>query len=937
LGGHSLMATQVTSRIREVFGLEMPLRTLFQSPTVAGAAQWIEKERASGSKPIQAPPITATDRKKDLPISFSQERMWFLNQLAPESAAYNMGVATRLLGPFDKDAAAQALHQIVRRHENLRTTFPEVQGKPVMKISDDALLTIQTMDLRHLPAETRETEARSLAGEETRKPFDLTRGPLFRVHLFQLAAEDHVVLFCMHHIISDLWTFGVLFKELAAIYSAIASGQEETLPKPLLQYADFAAWQRKWLQAEALDDQLVYWKGQLKNVPTLALPTDYPRPAVRTFHGSLRSLKLPPDLIEAIKKKSAEEGVTPFMFMLAVFKVLLFRYTGQQDVAVGSPIANRTRLAVEEMTGTFVNTLAMRTDLSGDPTFRVLLERVRETTLEAYAHQDMPFEKLVVELKPDRDMSQSPLVQVMFNLANAPFQSPPIQGLAWSPLEIERAAAQFDVTLFADLEITEKIFAEFSTDLFEAATIDRMLRHFLTALDAVTQHPDMNLSKIPLLDDAERELILRKWNDVKQVYPDRVSVSELFMKQAKRNPDRIAVTLDGASLTYEALDKKSNQVAHYLRSAGAGPGLFVGLCLERSLDMMVGLLGIMKSGAAYLPLDPGFPRERLAFMLDDAGAPIVVTQNSLAGSISSRAARLILLDGEADEISAQSEESPTQPARPDDVVYIIYTSGSTGRPKGVQIQHRALVNFLCSMAKQPGLTDQDRLLAVTTLSFDIAGLELLLPLLEGGTVILVDREIVGDGPRLLEKIASSGATVMQATPATWRMLIESGWNGSAGLKVLCGGEALSGELADALLERCGELWNMYGPTETTVWSTVGRVEPGQALIDIGRPIANTEIYLLDPNLCPVPIGVPGELHIGGDGLAKGYLNRPELTEEKFIPHPFSPDRDARIYKTGDLARYRPDGRIECLGRIDNQVKIRGFRIELGEIETALAS
>lgn len=937
LGGHSLLATQVASRVRDVLGVEAPLRDFFETPTVEGLAARYDSEHKNRLSTGLASPIEKAVRADAMPLSFSQERMWFLHQLDPESAAYNMGVAFRLEGLLDRDAAERALREIIRRHENLRTTFHSAENGPVSRIAADVDLHVHFVKLNDLPEPERIAGARERAGAEIREPFDLAAGPLFRATVYELDNEDHVILFCMHHIVSDLWTFGVLFDELSRLYRAECGKTVSPLPAPALQYADFAVWQREWFQGTVLDEQLSFWKKQLTGVRLLELPIDFARPAVRTTNGGLKSMELPPRLIADLKLFAAREGATPFMVLLALFKLLLMRITGQTDVVVGTPIANRNRLAVEEMTGTFVNTLAMRTDLEGDPTFSDLLGRIKETTLSAYAHQDMPFEKLVEQLQPERDMSHSPLVQVLFNLANAPFETPRIDDLAWSPLEVDRGSAQFDLSLFVDLEISRKAYAEFNTDLFEPDTIARLLGHYRIALESILENPAQPLSSVPLLSADEQNRLLEEWNATSTAYSSEICLPQLIETQAARRTDRVAVRLNGDRLTYGELNKRSNQVARRLREMGARPGVFVGIYMERSLDMIVGLLGVLKSGAAYLPLDPAFPRDRLEFMIDDAAVPILLTEERLVADLAGPRTATLAIDSEWDSLSTLDADNLEPMARPDDLAYVIYTSGSTGKPKGVQISHRALVNFLESMRAEPGLVEEDRVLALTTLSFDIATLELYVPLIVGAQVDLVDRETAYDSALLAKKIAASDATVIQATPATWRMLIDSGWEGKEDLKILCGGEALARDLADALLVRCASLWNMYGPTETTVWSAICEVEPGNDSILIGRPIANTEIYLLDDRLQPVPVGVPGELHIGGDGLARGYLNREELTEEKFIPHPFRPDGGARIYKTGDLARYRPDGRIECLGRIDNQVKIRGFRVELGEIETAIVA
>jgi amino acid adenylation domain-containing protein len=936
LGGHSLLATQVTSRVRRIVGVEIPLRAIFEAPTLAELSGRIEKERDADRARSESLPITKVDRDGGLPLSFSQERMWFLHQLAPESAAYNMGVGFRLTGPFKRRTAERCLAEIVKRHENLRTTFHSENGLPATRISEEICFDLELGDLRGLPAVDREDEARTRASDEIQRPFDLERGPLLRAVAYQLDDEDHVILFCMHHVVSDLWTFGVLFRELAELYAAGGPESWTAIPEGTLQYADFASWQRHWFSGEVLEEQLAYWKKQLAGASVLELPLDKPRPAVRGDSGSIESLELGPELVEQLKSLSVREGVTPFMTLLAIFKLLLMRSTGQKDVVVGSPIANRTRLELETMTGTFVNTLAMRTDLSGDPTFRELLHRVRETTLAAYAHQDLPFEKLVEELAPERDLSHSPVVQVLFNLANAPFEEPQIENLVWSPIELDRGAAQFDLSLFVDLEITRKAYVEFNTDLFEADTIKLFLRHYRNILQSSLEDPAQTISRVPLLDGEERERILVQWNGTESTYPEGACYHELFEARREKYGHEVAVIVGDEEITGDELNRRANCVARALRDRGARPGILVGIFMERSIDMVVALLGILKSGAAYVPLDPAFPAERLAFMIEDAGVPIVVTRKELAGDLPRSEAKALLLGANHTSPARETDEDLAPLAGPDDLAYVIYTSGSTGKPKGVEIQHRALINFLESMRREPGLEASDVLLAVTTLSFDIAALELYLPLVTGARVVICDRETAYDGRRLIELIESSEATVMQATPATWRLLIDSGWRGARGLKILCGGEALSRELADELLPRCKTLWNMYGPTETTIWSALWKVE-AEGPISIGRPIANTEVYLLDSNLEPVPVGTPGELYIGGHGLARGYLDRPELSAEKFVPHPFDETPGARMHRTGDLARWMRDGRIECLDRIDNQVKIRGFRIDLGEIETALSA
>jgi amino acid adenylation domain-containing protein len=971
LGGHSLQATQVISRVRELFQVELPLRTLFESPTLVGLAESVEAARR-GAQAVQVPSILPIPRENLLPLSFSQERMWFLYQFEPNNTAYHIPLAVRLTGPLDVPVLQQSVNEIVRRHEILRTTFANKNGPPVQVIAPNLTLTLPVIDLREFPPSEREAEARRLVTTEAQRPFDIARGPLFRITLFRLEAEEYVVLVVMHHIVSDAWSLSLLWQEITSLYEAFSAGKSISLPELLIQYADFAHWQRQWLQGEVLETQLAYWKQQLAGAPSvLELPADRPRPATQTLRGASQSFPLPESLVEALRTLSRQEGATLFMTLLAAFKALLYRYTGQADILIGTPIANRHWLAVEGLMGTLVNTLVMRTDLSGNPTFRELLSRVREVALEAYAHQELPFEQLVEALQPERALSHSPLVQVMFNVTNPPMPIVQIPNLSWSIFEFDRGAAQFDLTLsFLDTKQIQMMAVEYNTELFDHATISRMMGHLRVLLEGiVATGAELRLSDLPLLTEAEQRQLLVEWNNLEVTGDAPVDLSldscvhQLFEAQVERTPDAIAVVFESQRLTYRELNRQANSLAHYLQELGVGPDECVGICMERSLDMVIGLLGILKAGGTYVPLDPTYPKQRLDFMLKDSQTSVLLTQQRLSNTLSEHEARVVCTDADWETIAERGEENPDSSVSSESLAYVIYTSGSTGAPKGVEIPHRAAVNFLHAMQQEPGLTGQDTMLAVTTLSFDIAVLELFLPIITGARVVVVSREVASDGARLIEALTNSGATIMQATPATWRLLLEAGWQGMDRLKMLCGGEALPQELANQLLERGACLWNMYGPTETTVWSVVHKVEPEDRPVPIGHPIANTQIYILDRNLQPAPIGVPGELHIGGVGLARGYHNRPELTKEKFIPNPFIKDEGGGVkdedktypldemlilhpllskaslltlYKTGDLARYLPDGNLEFLGRIDHQVKLRGFRIELGEIEAVLS-
>jgi amino acid adenylation domain-containing protein len=884
-------------------------------------------------------PALPRDGGVELPLSFAQQRLWFLDQLEPSLLAYNILKAIRLTGLLNVAALEQAFNEIVSRHEVLRSTIPTVEGRPILVVAPAFTSSLPVIDLTYFPEAEWGAEVQRRVSAEAQCPFDLAQGPLLRTILLKLSEQQHVLLLTVHHIVFDGWSFDILFRELTAFYEAFSTGRPVAVPELHIQYADFARWQRDWLRGEVLEAQLSYWGQQLKgNLPVLELPADRPRPPVQTFRGAKQSLLLSKDLTRALKALSHREGVTLFMTLLAAFKTLLHRYTGQDDIIVGSLAAGRSRAEIERMIGFFASTLVLRTELSGNPTFRELVIRVREVCLGAYAHQDLPFERLVEILQPARDMSHHPVFQVLFAFQNIPRPPFELAGLTMAPVEIDSGTAMFDLTLFMEEKQQSLVGTfEYNADLFDAATISRMMAHFQNLLDAIIADPERRISDFLFLTEPERRQLLVDWNDTKADYPRENCIHEWFESQVQRTPERVAVVFEDRRMTYVELNRRSNQLAGHLKSLGVGPEVLVGIHMEPALEMVVGLFGILKAGGAYVPLDPTYPRERLAFMLDDAKVSVLLTQDRLMESLPEHRATAVCLDSGWEAIARESDQSPVSGGSAENLAYVIYTSGSTGRPKGVQIPHRAVVNFLESMRRIPGLTKDDRLLSVTSLSFDIAGLELYLPLMVGATVILVDRAFSSDASRLLELVEQSGATVMQATPATWRLLLDGGWQRSKRLKVLCGGEALSRQLANQLLQKSGSLWNMYGPTETTIWSSVYPIESEDGPVPIGPPIANTQFYILDSHLKPLAVGVPGELHIGGSGLARGYLNRPELTAEKFIAHPFSERPGERLYKTGDLARYLPDGNIEYLCRMDYQVKIRGFRVELGEIEAALRS
>ncbi len=930
LGGQSLLATRMISRVRTVLGVDLPMRAVFEEPTLAGFAALAERAQ-EGDLQTMVPPLVRVPRTGALPTSFAQQRLWFLDQLEPGGYAYNLAGGVRLEGALDVVALTRALSGVVRRHEALRTVFVEEDGQPRQMIVEPPPLPLPMFDLSALPASAREAEVHRIATAEARRPYYLELGPLVRFALLRLGEREHALLLGMHHIVSDGWSLGIFVRELGAFYR----GDEATLPELPIQYVDYAAWQRNWLSGAVLEERLAWWKFQLGGAPQVVdLPLDRPRQAVQSNRGSRAYLSFGSDLAERLEAVSRRLGATPFMTLLGAFATLLTRYGSQPDVVVGTPIANRGRAELEDLIGMFANTLALRVELSGDPGFDELARRVRQMALGAYAQQDIPFERLVDELQLERDLSHSPVFQVMLALQNLPASRLDLAGLILMPLELEAGRTQFDLSLFVFPLSQGGMLArlEYASDLFDAATAERLLGHVRNLLQGIVEAPGRRLSELPMLGVEERQELLSAGNRTEAEVPPRL-LHQLFEERAAERPEAVAIAHEEESLTYAELNARANQLAHHLRGLGVRPERLVAVCLERSPAMVTALLGVLKAGGAYVPLDPSYPADRIGWVLEDSRASVVLTQS----------------DFDQLDLSGESTANPEPLAGPENLAYVIYTSGSTGRPKGVAVRQRGAVNFLASMARQPRLGPDDTLLAVTTIAFDIAVLELFLPLSRGGRIELVDRETAADGLRLMERIAGSGATVMQATPATWRVLLEAGWEGSPGLKVLCGGEALPPDLARELLARTQELWNVYGPTETTVWSAVHPVSAadadGSRPMPLGGAIANTEIYLLDRferGLEPVPSGGPGELYIGGEGLARGYLGRPDLTAERFVPDPFADRPGARLYRTGDLVRRSSrvkaqDGTLEFLGRVDHQVKIRGFRIELGEIEAVLSA
>lgn len=871
------------------------------------------------------------------PLSFSQQQVWLHGQMASDIPFYNEPITIRRQGPLDVTVIQRCLLEIIRRHEIWRTTFDVVAGQPVQTVHPvPKAFPVPVVDLRRFPEAEREAEAKRLATIDARRPFDLKTGPLVRALLVHMDDEQHRLYMTVHQIIFDATTvYRVLLPELTTLYEAFAAGKPSPLPELSIQYADFAYWQQKKLMPEAWPEHTAYWRKQLAGeLPVLQWPNDHPRPPVETHRGATQRFMLPVGLVETLRSISHQQGTSFYMTLLAGLAALLHRYTGQDDIILGSFSAGRKLAELEPLLGYFVNPLPLRVNLSGNPTFRELQSRVRGVVLDALAHEDVPFVHVVKEIQHRPDPTRNPLFQVVIS------QQPKLPNIVpgWELVteEICNGGSKLDLVVVVD-DRGDSVFGPiiYNPDLFDDATITRMIGHWQTLLTAAAAAPESHIADLPLLTDAERNQILVQWNNARTDYPKNTCLHELIETQAERTPDATALIYEQEQLSYSELNARADQLAHYLRKLGVGPEVLVGICMERSIEMIVGLLAILKAGGAYVPLDPAYPAARLEFMMDDSGLRFLITTQTLGLKVIGFTGQLICVDRDWPVISQESRENPSMNVESQNLAYVIYTSGSTGRPKGVQISHRALVNFLASMQSRPGITQQDSLLAVTTISFDIAALELYLPLTVGARCVLASRDASSDGHQLWKMLDDHKITAMQATPSTWKLLLESGWPGKGSLKILCGGEAMPRELAEQLIAKASSVWNMYGPTETTVWSTVHRITSPEGPILIGRPIANTETYVLDRNLQPVPSGIIGELYIGGDGLARGYLNRPELDAEKFILNPFSGESGARLYRTGDLARYRADGNIECLGRIDNQVKIRGFRIELGEVESVL--
>jgi amino acid adenylation domain-containing protein len=922
------MDRSVASRIaRRFITLPLEKRSLY-----------LQKMLAEGVSPANLPIPEVQSGFESLPLSFAQERQWFLWQLDPHSAAYHIPMALHLLGELDVAALERSFNALIARHQSLRTTFRQIDERTVQVVADEQRIQLGIRDAKTAD----EAEINAFIADTAAQLFDLEHGPVLRAQLLRLSAREHVLVMVQHHIVSDGASMQVMVAELIQCYAAYRQGSEPELPELAIQYADYAIWQRHWMEAGERERQLEYWTHQLGGEqPVLELPTDRPRPAEQRYCGAQLDVALDAELGPALKQLAQQHNVTLFMLLLASFQTLLHRYSRQNDIRVGVPVANRNRVETERLIGFFVNTQVLKAEFSEHTVFSHLLQQVRQTALDAQAHQELPFEQLVGALHPERSLSHSPLFQVMFNHQgeDATAAHSQVAGLTIDNLGWDNPTAQFDLTL--NTSLTEHSFTAsltYATDLFDAATIERLAGHWQALLRGIVSDPEQRVAGLPLLDAAERALILENWNTPVSQKPPTHNVVRLFEDQVRHNPQAIALIVGEQQLTYGQLNRHANRLAHCLIQRGVGPEVVVGIAVERSVDMVVGLLAILKAGGAYLPLDPTYPAQRLAYMIEDSGIGLLLTQIHVRPNLPlTEHLNTLLLDDPANDFAAFADSNPAIASRADHLAYTLYTSGSTGKPKGVMIDHGALGNFISSMAAAPGIIADDRLLSLTTFCFDIFGLELYGPLTVGARVILAQNDVNLDPQALLDLVLHQGVSAVQATPSTWRMLLDHpNHHVLQGCKLLCGGEALSDELAGRMLAVSDRVWNLYGPTETTIWSAIHRLNPSQIKPWLGRPIDNTTLYILDTDLQPAPIGVAGELLIGGNGLARGYFQRPALTAERFVPDPFGPP-GARLYRTGDLCRYRADGIIEYLGRLDHQVKIRGLRIELGEIESRLQS
>lgn len=880
-----------------------------------------------------------TDNCSVFPVSFAQQRVWFLDQLTAGSPLYNLTTAVRVEGDLNDLALHHALNCIVDRHESLRTTFAVSGTEPVQVITPLRTLDMPCDDLSALDADRREEELARITREEARRPFDLTGDLMLRARLVRLEETEHVLLLTMHHIASDGWSMNILFHELAALYETACRGIASPLPELGIQCADYAVWQREWLQGETLQNQLSYWRKKLENAPRMIeLPTDRPRPARPEFHGAVQKMVLSPSLSNDIRRFAKAEGMTLFMTTMAAFQTLLYRYTGQEDFLIGSPIAGRNRTEIEGLIGFFVNTLAWRASVQGNPTFRELLQRVKETSLDAYAHQDVPFERLAEELLSTRGMGAGSVLQVMFAVQSEPLPSKVAHGVRFDPEWVHSGTSKFDLTVsVGDDSDGMTVFVEYNTGLFNADTIRRLLNHFSVLLENLVMNPTARISSVPIMTTAERRQILLDWNDTKAEFPESLCLHQLFEYQAAKTPAAAAIVTEQEVISYGDLNHRANRLARYLRRLGVVPESVVGICMKRTPEMIVSLLAVLKAGGAYVALDPAYPKERLRFMIEDAGLHVLMADGSLVHDLPEFDEGFVVVPSQQPLIELENDTNLPSAAAPDNLAYLIYTSGSSGRPKGVLIEHRSVVNVVTSFIKNFQTDKEDRVLQQASISFDVSVNEIFPILSSGGALVVSDRLESCDIDSLMALVERCGVTIMGAAPSLLRKLNAHPRPSSRLRLILSGGESLSRGDVDSFLG-VTRVVNGYGPTETTIcascYELLGEERSADGSIPIGKPLMNYQMYILDKNGECLPVGCAGELYIGGVGLARGYHRDPELTSRKFVENPFR--RGERLYRTGDRARWRADGNVEFLGRLDQQVKIRGFRIELDEVQSLLA-
>ncbi|HEX5885556.1 MAG TPA: amino acid adenylation domain-containing protein, partial [Pyrinomonadaceae bacterium] len=932
LGGDSLLATQLTSRLRDTFGIVISLREILAEPTIAGIVRLINaaQKTVSSANPIERVPRTDAMR-----LSFSQQRLWFLDSLAPESPTYNISSAVRLCGPLDRATLERSIEAVVARHEALRTGFRVEGGEPVQYIEPQPAVSLKLFDLQNLPGAEQQRRLQELMHAEAGRGFSLDSPPLFHASLFRLAPRESILLFTIHHIVADGWSLGVLTREVAENYQLIREGREARNEAQLVQYVDYAEWQRNLLQGETLQKLLSYWRDKLGGeLPQLELHTDHPRPPRLTHRGERQFVAVPAHTLQALNELSRREGATLYMVLLAAFSVLLSRYTNQTDLLIGSPIANRNRIEFEDLIGCFVNVLVMRIDASGNPSFSTLLERVKETSLEAYAHQDLPFERLVEEIRPPRDLSRTPVFQALFVLQNTPAPNTELTEMAISPFDFDPGAAVYDVTLSLK-ESDQGIggWLEYNADLFKPATIRRMIGHFQTLLESIASHADCSIGELTMLDEEEQTWLLQELNAT-GADETPCTLQEIIRSHALRQPEAIAVCYGDSSITYGELDRRANQLGNHLRRLGVQPETIVALYMERSIDAIIGMLGILKAGGAYLAVDPGYPAARLDVILKDAKAPLIVTTESLSKNLSANGARPLCLDSEWQEIEREPETLPESGVVPANLAYVVYTSGSTGKPKGVMAPHTGLLNLIRAEATEFGITPDDRILLYTSLSFDASLFEICMALGHGAQLVITPPSDLLPTPAFVPMLRRLAVTNLSIFPSALALLEDDDL--PALRTLIVGGEACPKAVADRW-SNGRQMFNTYGTSETTIWATSGQCDQNGECIYIGRALRNTRIYVLDRFMNPTPAGVPGEIYIGGIGTARGYVDMSDLTAERFVPDPFSEKPGERMYRTGDAGRLSMDGKIELLGRLDHQIKVQGVRIELRDVEAAVLS